>query len=139
MSDQRRGPFLTDEMEKVKGKMKVRITWGEETLGVVSFEYKVCPTCRGKGSHVNPSIDEHGMSEREMARRGPEFREQYFSGAYDQRCNQCEGENVVPKLTPCGEEEEEIVQEFLRRKESTTRSREIQRQERRMAMGRGMR
>jgi len=143
MTDQRRGPFLTDDMEKVEGKMKVRLHWGEEVLGTVSFEHKVCPTCRGTSTVVDPSVDEHGIDPAQFE-RDPKFAEDYFGGTFDKQCPHCEGENVVPELspsglTPSGEEEEEIVEEFLRRQRKVTRSREIQRQERRMAMGRGMR
>ena len=59
--------------------------------------YEVCPTCDGKGSHVNPSIDSHGISAEEMY-DDPEFAEDYFGGAYDVSCNECEGRRVV--LTP---------------------------------------
>jgi len=137
MIDQRRGPFLTDDMEKVEGKMKVRLTWGEEVMGTVSFEYAVCPTCRGTSTVVDPSVDEHGIDPARFG-RDPEFAEDYFGGAYDEPCPQCGGENVVPELTPSGEEEE-VAQEFRRRYREVNRVREIQRQERRMAMGRGMR
>jgi len=138
MTDRRRGPFRTDDMEKVQGKMRVRLTWGNESLGTVPFEYKVCPTCRGTGTVVDPSVDERGIDPARFA-GDPEFAEDYFGGAYDEPCPQCEGENVVPELTPSGEEEERVVGEFRRRQQKVTRSREIQRQERRMATGRGMR
>jgi len=116
----------------------VRLTWSEEALGTVSFEYKVCPTCRGTGTVVDPSVDEHGIDPARFA-GDPEFAEDYFGGMCDIPCPQCEGENVVPELTPSSEEEEEVAGEFRRRYRRTQRTRDIQRQERRMAMGRGMR
>jgi len=138
MTDRRRGPLRTDDMEKVQGKMRVRLTWGDECLGTVSFEYVVCPTCRGTGTVVDPSVDEHGIDPARFA-GDPEFARDYFGGSYDRRCPQCEGENVVPELRPSGEEEKQVAREFRRRQQKVTRSREIQRQERRMAAGRGMR
>lgn len=53
----------------------------------------VCPLCNGKGSHVNPSIDSHGLS-REDFDDDPDFRENYFSGMYDVPCYRCHGKNV---------------------------------------------
>ena len=58
-------------------------------------EYEVCGTCRGKGTHVNPAIDSNGLTSEDFA-DDPDFREEYFSGAYDQECNECHGEKVVP-------------------------------------------
>lgn len=38
----------------------------------IPAEYDVCGTCDGRGSHVNPSIDAHGISPEEFA-EDPEF------------------------------------------------------------------
>lgn len=56
--------------------------------------YVVCPTCDGKGKHVNPAIDSHGISQEEFD-EDPEFRSSYFSGHYDIPCNGCEGRRVI--------------------------------------------
>lgn len=56
--------------------------------------FDVCGTCNGHGSHVNPSIDAHGISADEFA-EDPDFEAQYFSGAYDQTCNECHGLRVI--------------------------------------------
>jgi hypothetical protein len=56
-------------------------------------EYKVCSVCRGKGTHVNPNIDRHGLS-REDFDEDPDFREDYMNGRYDMVCNGCKGERV---------------------------------------------
>lgn len=53
----------------------------------------VCPLCNGKGSHVNPSIDSHGLT-REDFDDDPDFAENYFSGMYDVPCYRCNGRNV---------------------------------------------
>jgi hypothetical protein len=57
--------------------------------------FDVCETCRGKGSHVNPSIDSHGLTAEDFA-EDPEFREDYVSGRYDVPCAECAGRRVVP-------------------------------------------
>lgn len=62
----------------------------------VPFKFEVCGTCEGKGSHVNPSIDSHGITQDEWAEWDDEEREGYFSGMYDVTCYECDGERVVP-------------------------------------------
>lgn len=58
--------------------------------------FAVCPTCEGRGSHVNPSIDSQGLSAEDFD-EDPDFREDYFSGAYDVPCAECRGNRVVPQ------------------------------------------
>jgi excinuclease UvrABC ATPase subunit len=60
---------------------------------LVRLRYEVCPTCDGKGSHVNPSIDAHGISPEEFA-EDPDFVESYFRGDYDVPCHLCHGKRV---------------------------------------------
>lgn len=55
----------------------------------------VCPTCRGRGRHVNPAIDSHGISSEDEAWHDEEFWSGYYSGAYDVSCHECGGRNVV--------------------------------------------
>jgi len=59
-------------------------------------KFEVCTRCEGAGSHVNPSIDGHGISAEQMA-EDPEFAEDYFAGVYDITCSVCGGERVVPR------------------------------------------
>lgn len=61
----------------------------------VHMEYDVCQTCRGRGKHVNPSIDAHGISGEEFA-EDPDFRDEYVRGVYDVSCYECKGRRVVP-------------------------------------------
>lgn len=68
---------------------------GEFEGVTVPVKYQVCETCNGKGSHVNPSIDSHGISAEEFA-EDPDFKRDYLSGMYDQPCNECGGRRVVP-------------------------------------------
>ena len=63
----------------------------------IPARYEVCSTCDGKGSHVNPSIDAHGISPEEFA-EDPDFAESYHRGDYDQPCNECGGRRVVPVM-----------------------------------------
>lgn len=63
----------------------------------VPLKYEVCPTCEGKGKHVNPSIDGDGLTARDFE-DDPDFREDYFSGRYDVTCYGCKGQRVVLEL-----------------------------------------
>ena len=62
---------------------------------VLPARYEVCDTCGGKGSHVNPSIDAHGISGEEFA-EDPDFHDSYLEGHYDVTCYGCGGARVVP-------------------------------------------
>lgn len=56
----------------------------------------VCPTCDGKGTYVNPSIDSHGIGAEEWANEWcDDEREMYMSGAYDVTCEECRGRTTV--------------------------------------------
>ena len=59
--------------------------------------FDLCGTCDGKGTHVNPSIDAHGIS-REEFDEDPDFRDDYFLGRFDVQCNECGGRRVVPVI-----------------------------------------
>lgn len=61
----------------------------------VRFEWGVCPTCGGRGSHTNPSIDAQGLSAEDFL-ADPDFAMDYLSGKYDVACNECGGQRVVP-------------------------------------------
>lgn len=74
--------FEVDESEDIPEFLKVRA------------KYEVCPTCRGKGSHVNRAIDGNGLT-REDFDENPGFFEDYMSGVYDVPCEECNGLRVV--------------------------------------------
>lgn len=62
---------------------------------VVKFQYITCPTCEGKGYHVNPSIDASGLTGEDMMDDG--FREDYLSGVYNVACYHCHALRVIPQ------------------------------------------
>ena len=62
---------------------------------IIPSTVKVCFTCQGRGSHVNPDIDSHGITASEMSELGEDFQESYFSGVYDVDCAQCKGNKVI--------------------------------------------
>lgn len=57
--------------------------------------WEVCDLCRGKGIHVNPSIDSGGISA-EMFHDDPDFSDNYRDGMFDVQCYQCAGRTTVP-------------------------------------------
>lgn len=62
----------------------------------VPARFAVCETCDGKGRHVNPSIDAHGISAEEFA-DDSDFAEDYHRGVYDVPCAECGGNRVTPE------------------------------------------
>ena len=55
----------------------------------------MCDLCSGKGTHVNPSIDAHGISRDEFD-DDPDFEEAYMEGAFDVNCYRCNGLRLEP-------------------------------------------
>jgi hypothetical protein len=82
-----------------EGAMKLIVTdedsEGNEVEFTLPAKFVVCDCCAGKGHHVNPSIDAGGLTAEDFD-RDPGFREDYFSGVYDETCRECEGRRVVP-------------------------------------------
>jgi cytochrome c553 len=66
----------------------------EHTL---KLKWGVCGTCHGRGKHVNPSIDAHGISQEEFE-EDPEFEEEYHAGLYDVQCFECHGRTTVLEI-----------------------------------------
>jgi hypothetical protein len=62
---------------------------------MVRFEYITCPTCEGKGTHVNPSVDASGLTGDDMS--DPDFRDDYLSGVYNVPCYHCHAKRVIPQ------------------------------------------
>lgn len=77
----------------------------------------VCPTCKGKGTQMNPSIANHVYT-REDFDEDPEFAENYFGNTYDISCLECRGIRVVPEPDPelNSQEDLEKYQLYLRDK-----------------------
>lgn len=61
---------------------------------IIPSKFEVCSECLGKGQTVNPAIDGNGLSSEDFD-EGPDFREDYFSGAYDVVCRECKGKRVI--------------------------------------------
>lgn len=76
----------------------------------ISFHWEICGTCQGKGTHVNPSIDSHGLTAEDFA-EDPDFAENYLDGTYDQICNECGGKRVVPEPEIIDERLQEQIEE----------------------------
>lgn len=81
----------------------------------VSCKFEVCPTCEGRGSHVNPSIDDRGITSSEWAEWDEDEHKMYRSGGYDVPCYECGGLRVVE--TPDLEHASEAVKLHVKRLE----------------------
>ena len=94
-------------------KMKMGLPTIELEGETIPSTVKVCLTCEGRGSHVNPDIDSHGITASEMSELGEDFQESYFSGVYDVDCAQCKGNKVIAVVdhNACNPEQIELVKE----------------------------
>lgn len=81
----------------MKPTFKYTTRGGIEIHHELPTKFVACSRCEGKGSHVNPAIDGHGISPEEFA-EDPDFEEAYFSGRYDVRCENCDGNRVFPEV-----------------------------------------
>jgi len=73
----------------------------ETTVHTLPAKFEVCPTCEGRGKHVNPSIDAGGISEDDEFWQDDHDEEGYslyHNGFYDVTCYTCGGRNVVPTI-----------------------------------------
>lgn len=93
---------------------------GEMIAVELPAKFEVCPLCNGKGSHVNPSIDAHGLTSEDFD-NDPNFREDYFSGVYDQDCNECHSKRVVPVPSDLSNKEDLVRFEKLLQDEAQYR------------------
>jgi hypothetical protein len=93
-------------------RMMFEVENGEGELVEIPAVYEVCGTCDGKGSHVNPSIDSHGLS-REDFDEDPDFAEDYFTGRYDVPCAECHGSRVSPTVSDRATPQEKALADEL--------------------------
>ena len=70
---------------------------GEETSYILPLTMDVCPTCKGRGTHINPSVDAGGYNDDgdDVDEYGENL---YLSGFYNVNCQTCHGRNVVPSI-----------------------------------------
>lgn len=96
----------------------ITTVWDEKTKQEVALptKWEICDNCRGNGTHVNPSIDGHGISTDDECWQDDDFREGYFSGRYDVRCDNCNGSGKVqvPDEARCTPEQLEAVHQAWR-------------------------
>lgn len=71
----------------------------EDGILKVLATYEVCPQCDGHGSHFRSDLDENNLVDNMREDGDDEGIEAYYQGAYDQVCNQCNGNRVVAKPT----------------------------------------
>lgn len=97
----------------------------------VTGKMEVCPTCGGTGSHVRRDLDDTAMVDSYHEDGDEEGLRAYFSGAFDEVCTQCGGENVV--LAPDPDSVPDWAQDAIDNwNRSEDLSRQIEAQERAM-------
>ena len=64
----------------------------EDSFVKVPAHWVICSTCRGNGQH---SLGMGCFTQDDMDEQGPDFREDYMSGRYDQSCEPCSGTGKV--------------------------------------------
>jgi hypothetical protein len=70
----------------------------EEVELELPARFAVCPTCSGRGTHVNPSIDAGGYAPDEDDYDDETGEDRYTRGDYNVTCWTCDGKRVVPEL-----------------------------------------
>jgi predicted methyltransferase len=102
---------------------------GDDIIERVPIVFAVCPTCDGRGIHVNPSIDCNGLT-RDDFDEDPDFLNEYLGGMYDVTCYECDGNNVVPIIDEhlCNPE---ILARIRKQQEDENEFRALQESERR--------
>jgi hypothetical protein len=71
---------------------------GETVVGEFPARFEVCPTCEGRGTHVNPSIDASGYYADEDEDYIPDDDEPAYPHAFEQTCGTCHGKRVVLEI-----------------------------------------
>lgn len=122
----RRGAWYDELLPGMKATVTLEDEDGEEVTHTVPIKFEVCPTCDGKGTHTNPSIDCNGLS-RDDLYEDPDFAEDYFSGRYDVPCYECGGERVVAECA-----DEAVLAKLQKKWEEDAYFDRIQEAERRM-------
>jgi len=94
-----------DELDRAKMQATVTVYYEDdegdydnqmvEETRMVPVTFEVCPTCYGRGTHVNPSIDASGLDPHDPD-LDEEFWADYRSGAYNMPCYHCEGASTIP-------------------------------------------
>lgn len=66
---------------------------------IIPARWELCSTCEGRGTHVNPGIDAHGITQEERDNDwDDEDWQGYLDGRYDVTCYECGGLRVAPVL-----------------------------------------
>ena len=94
-----RGPLSGWQVGESEEDASELLLEGEETLEIVQFQThkEVCGRCRGEGCHDHPAFSNGFTSSEwdEACRDDEDWAENYKSGMYDVRCEECGGLRVV--------------------------------------------
>lgn len=101
---------------------------GEEVEESLPTSFRVCPTCRGNGKHVNRNIDGNGITGSEWAElcaEDEDFADNYMSGMYDVTCEECNGIRVIPEIDveSLSEDQKKLYEIYCEQQESARQDR----------------
>lgn len=102
----------------------------------VPAKWVICHRCDGNGTHVNPNVDGHGISPEEFD-EDPDFRENYFAGVYDVRCDAgcTDGKALVPNEEAMNPAQKQILKQWEKEQEDKAREEADDRHTMRMENG----
>ena len=102
---------------------------GDEISVEVSSKWEICECCHGEGRTDNPAFADGIPAEEWNHEWDYEEREAYMSGAYDVRCDECDGTGKVrsPNLDELSEEQRKDYDAYLEEKYYNDREREAER------------
>lgn len=96
-----------DDFKETIDEATMTVTYNDECESYTfPFQYEVCMTCQGTGTHVNREIDGNGLSDENLA--DEDFMEEYLQGSYDMVCEECHGRRVVPVIDEDKADQEEL-------------------------------
>lgn len=83
--------------------------------------WEICDHCGGNGTRDNPAFS-NGLSQEDFE-EDPDFREDYMSGRYDVRCDDCDGAGkvLVPDEDRCTPEQKSALDQHYRNLEHIQR------------------
>lgn len=67
----------------------------EQGIIFVEGKYEVCHRCSGHGTHFKSDLDENNMLQGMYEDGDDDGIDSYYSGVFDQTCEECKGQRVI--------------------------------------------
>jgi hypothetical protein len=109
ISDARRQDSIIT-FTRLKEALLDAINDGEIEPCIISTRMELCSSCEGRGAH---SLRFGAITSEEFAEWDEDSRSDYLRGNYDERCDECEGQNVVEVFDGLSEEAQDFVDRYI--------------------------